>query len=479
MFKGVFFIMSTIRFGTDGWRAIMAREFTFDNFRLVVQAVTNYLKEADKKGKMVIGYDQRFLSDEFALEAARVLAGNDIPVLLIDNPAPTPTTAYAIKRYNALGALMITASHNPPEYNGIKFIPEYAGPATPEITDAIERHLKTLALDKVKVKSIEVANREGLIEYINPKDDYFNHLHNVVNLEYINKTPIKIVIDAMFGAGIGYLDEFLSNSQCNIISIHNYRDPLFGGGMPEPMGSSLNELVHKVKESSAVLGLALDGDADRFGVIDRDGTYFSPNQILPLLLHHLIENRGWLGTVARTIATTHLLDRICEYYGQGIYETSVGFKYIGKLLLEKDCILGGEESGGLSIRGHIPEKDGVLACLLVIEMVAQSGKSLGELMEDLYEKYGKLISERLDITVATEKMSGMLVAVKDYSPAKINGQLVIEKITVDGIKLKMANGSWVLIRPSGTEPLFRLYAEAESEDELRKIQQCVREDLDL
>ena len=468
--------MSTIKFGTDGWRAIMAREFTFDNLRLVVQAVASYLKETGKEGKMVIGYDQRFFSDKFALEAAQVLVGNDIPVLLIDKPAPTPTVAYAIKKYDALGALMITASHNPPEYNGIKFIPEYAGPATPEITDAIERHLSTLTLDKVKIRTI---NYEGFIKYIDPKDDYLKHLCSIVNREHINKSPVKIVVDSMFGAGIGYLEKFLCDSSCQVISIHNYRDPLFGGGMPEPMGSSLNELVHKVKETGAVLGLALDGDADRFGVIDRDGTYFSPNQILPLLLHHLIENRGWLGPVARTIATTHLLDKICEYYGQGIYETSVGFKYIGKLLLEKDCILGGEESGGLSIRGHIPEKDGVLACLLIIEMVAQSGKSLGELMEDVYRRFGKLVSERLDITVPSENMSGMLAAVKDYSPAKINGQLVVEKITVDGIKLKMANGSWVLIRSSGTEPLFRLYAEAESEDELRKIQKCVREDLGL
>lgn len=471
--------MNTIKFGTDGWRAIMAREFTFDNLRLVVQAVANYLSETGRKGKMVIGYDQRFLSDKFALEAAQVLAGNDISVLLIDKPAPTPTTAYAIKKYDALGALMITASHNPPEYNGIKFIPEYAGPATPEITDAIERHLNTLTLDKVKFRSIKSADCESLIEYISPLDDYLNHLYSLINWEYINKTPIKVVVDSMFGAGTGYLDNFLCDSHCYVNPIHGCRDPLFGGGMPEPMGSSLNELVHKVKETGSILGLALDGDADRFGAIDRDGTYFSPNQILALLLHHLIENRGWLGPVARTIATTHLLDRICQCYGQDIYETPVGFKYIGKLLLEKDCILGGEESGGLSIRGHIPEKDGILACLLIIEMVAQSGKSLGELMEDLYQKYGKLVSERLDIVVPAENMSGMLAAVKGYSPVKINGQPVVEKLTIDGTKLKMADGSWVLIRPSGTEPLFRIYAEAESEDELRKIQQYVREDLDL
>lgn len=471
--------MNGIKFGTDGWRAIMAREFTFDNLRLVVQAVANYLSESEKHGKVIIGYDQRFLSDKFAMEAAEVLAGNNIPVMLIGKPAPTPTTAFAIKEYGAIGALMITASHNPAEYNGIKFIPDYAGPATPEITDAIERHLNLLTLELVKMKPKEVAEKEGLLEYIDPLDDYLKHLYSLINWEYINKTPIKVVVDSMFGAGTGYLDHFLCDSCCNVSPIHACRDVLFGGGMPEPMGSSLNELIQKVKEQGAILGLALDGDADRFGAVDSDGTYFSPNQILSLLLNHLIENRGWLGSVARTVATTHLLDRICEYHGQKIYETPVGFKYIGKLLLEKDCILGGEESGGMSIRGHVPEKDGILACLLIVEMVAQSGKTLGQLMEDLYQKYGKLVSERLDIRVPALEMAGMLAAVKDYSPAKINGQLVVEKMTIDGVKIRLANGSWVLIRPSGTEPLFRVYVEAESEDELKKIQEYVRTDLEF
>ena len=457
----------------------MAREFTFDNLRLVVQAVANYLNESEKQGKLIIGYDQRFLSDKFAMEAAEVLSGNNIPVMLINKPAPTPTTAFAIKEYGAIGALMITASHNPAEYNGIKFIPDYAGPATPEITDAIERQLNVLALELVKIKPKEIAEQEGLLEYIDPLDDYLKHLYGLINWEYINKTPVKVVVDSMFGAGTGYLDHFLCDSHCSVNPIHGCRDVLFGGGMPEPMGSSLNELVEKVKDTGAALGLALDGDADRFGAVDSDGTYFSPNQILSLLLNHLIENRGWLGPVARTVATTHLLDRICEYHGQHIYETPVGFKYIGKLLLEKDCILGGEESGGMSIKGHVPEKDGILACLLIIEMVAQSGKNLGELMEELYQKYGKLVSERLDIRVPTAEMPGFLAAVKDYSPAKINGQLVVEKLTVDGTKIRMANGSWVLIRASGTEPLFRVYVEAESKDELRKIQEYVRTDLDF
>jgi alpha-D-glucose phosphate-specific phosphoglucomutase len=471
--------MSNIKFGTDGWRAIMAREFTFDNLRLVVQAVAGYLLSENLKGKVVIGYDQRFLSDKFALEAACVLAGNNIPVLLIEKPAPTPTTAFAITEHKAAGALMITASHNPPEYNGIKFIPHYAGPATPDITDKIEEFLKSLKTSDVKFKNAETAVNEKLIEYINPFESYLIHLHRLINWEYINKTPIKIIIDPMYGAGTGYLDHFLCDSICQISAIHCCRDPLFGGGMPEPMGSSLNELVEKVKETGATLGLALDWDADRFGAVDSDGTYYSPNQILALLLNHLIENRGMSGPVVRTVATTHLLDRICEYHGLRIYETPVGFKYIGQHLLHKGCILGGEESGGMSIKGHIPEKDGILACLLIIEMVAQSGKPLRQLIQELYNKYGLLVSERLDFKVKIEEKSRILQFLKEYFPAKINGTPVIERITVDGTKLKLANGSWVLVRPSGTEPLFRVYVEANSEDEKKKIQSEIKEDLKI
>ncbi len=457
----------------------MAREFTFDNLRLVVQAVADYLISENLKGKVVIGYDQRFLSSHFALEAAEVLMGNNIPVLLIEKPSPTPTTAFAIKEYGAVGALMITASHNPPEYNGIKFIPEFAGPATPDITDKIEGFLDTIKSSDVKYKRADIAEKEGLLEYINPLDSYLKHLHGLINWEYINKNSINVVVDTMFGAGIGYLEHFLCDSHCNVYPIHGCRDPLFGGGMPEPMGSSLNELIAKVKETGAVLGLALDGDADRFGAVDRDGTYFSPNQILALLLNHLIENRGMLGPVVRTVATTHLLDRICDYYGLTIYETPVGFKYIGQHLLHKGCILGGEESGGMSIKGHIPEKDGILACLLIIEMVSQSGKSLGQLMEELYAKYGMLVSERLDIKVALEDKEGIMNLVKDYSPVKINGKPVVERLSVDGTKIKLANGSWVLIRPSGTEPLFRVYVEAGSIEEMKEIQEDIKQDLQL
>ncbi|MEW6621851.1 MAG: phosphoglucomutase/phosphomannomutase family protein [Bacillota bacterium] len=471
--------MKTVKFGTDGWRAIMAREFTFDNLRLVVQAVASYLVEEGRNGKVVVGYDQRFLSDKFAVEAAEVLAGNGIHVLLNDKPTPTPTTAFAIKEYGAEGALMITASHNPPEYNGIKFIPYYAGPATPDITDGIELKLHNLTFEQVKVLPRKQAEAEGLLELINPIKPYLAHLHNLINWEYVNKTPTKVIVDPMFGAGIGYLDQFLCTSCCAVNTIHGSCDPLFGGGMPEPMGSSLQELVQKVKESGAYLGLALDGDADRFGAVDGDGTYYSPNQILSLLLHHLIVNRGWSGPVARTVATTHLLDKICEHHNLRVFETPVGFKYIAQHLLHNDCILGGEESGGLSIRGHIPEKDGILACLLIIEMVGYSGKSLGQLMQELYNRYGKLISERLDVHVEPAYKPVILAALKEYAPVKLNGQPVIERITVDGTKLKMANGSWVLIRPSGTEPLFRIYVEAGCREELKRLQDEVKGDLGI
>ncbi len=471
--------MKGIKFGTDGWRAIMARDFTYDNLSLVVQAVASYLLEQKRANKIVIGYDQRFLSDKFALEAAEVLAGNGIKALLTYKASPTPTTAFAIKEYHADGALMITASHNPPEYNGIKFIPYYAGPATPEITDGIEEHLNQLDYSDVKRKVKEKAEQVGLIEYIDPMEAYLKHLRSLINWEYINKGSMNIIFDPMFGAGIGYLDDFLVTSTCKVNTIHGICDPLFGGGMPEPMGSSLCELVSRVQEAGAKLGLALDGDADRFGAVDSDGTYFTPNQILAMILHHLIENRGWKGPVARTVATTHLLDKICDYHNLKLYETPVGFKYIGQKLLHNDCILGGEESGGLSIRGHIPEKDGILAILLIIEMVGQSEKTLGQLMEEIYQKYGKMVSERLDLKVPQDEMAQILNSVKEYSPIKINGQPVVERIIVDGTKLKLANGCWVLIRPSGTEPLLRVYVEAGSVEEMLKIQEDVKKDLGL
>jgi len=478
-----------ISFGTDGWRGIIAKDFTFDNVRLVARAVAAYIKgQGLGERGLVVGRDNRFLAEEFAEAVAEEFVQQGIPVFLCCGATPTPVTAYAIKIHGAAGAVMLTASHNPPPYNGFKFIPEYAGPALPHITKKIEENIAKLQAGE-PCDAYELTPPEGrygrLLEEEkpracsctehNPFDDYVKHIASLVDLQAIGRAGLKAVIDPMYGAGIGYLEHILGEAGVQLEVIHNHRDPLFGGTLPEPTGKSLAELKSRVKAGGAHLGLALDGDADRFGIIDAGGEYITPNQFLPLLYYHLLTVKGWRGPVARTVATTHLLDRLAAKYGQPVYESPVGFKYIGQNLLEKDCILGGEESGGLSIKGHIPEKDGILAGLLAAEMVACHGKSLTELLQQVYAEFGRLYSERLDIHTSPEQKADILDQLKDFAPDELAGQAVLEKITLDGTKLVLADGAWVLIRPSGTEPLFRVYVEANSPEQKNQLQQQVKD----
>ncbi|MEG6523092.1 phosphoglucomutase/phosphomannomutase family protein [Desulfotomaculum sp. 1211_IL3151] len=482
-----------ISFGTDGWRGIIAKDFTFDNVKLVARAVAAYINEEGigKRG-IVIGRDNRFLAEEFAETVAREFNQQGIPVYMCCGATPTPVTAYAIKLHQAAGAVMLTASHNPPPYNGFKFIPETAGPALPHITKKIEENI-------AKLQAGEPCDIYGLIppegRYGNlvgeeiyaacsctmekPFDQYVEHIAKIIDLETIGKADLKIIIDPMYGAGIGYLEHILGNADAEVEVFHNQRDPLFGGTLPEPTGKSLEELKQRVITGKANLGLALDGDADRFGIIDANGEYITPNQFLPLLYYHLLAVKRWRGPVARTVATTHLLDRIANKYSQQVHESPVGFKYIGQNLLEKECILGGEESGGLSIKGHIPEKDGILAGLLAAEMVAHHGKGLTELLSQIYEEFGRLYSERLDIHTTPELKETILEQLKEFCPTELDGQKIVDKITLDGVKLVLADGAWVLIRPSGTEPLFRIYTEANSLEQKEKLQQEVKSLLKL
>lgn len=469
-----------IKFGTDGWRAVMADQFTFANVELVTQSIAGYVNEtgSGKKG-VIIGYDNRFLAEHFAARVGEVLAGNNIPVLLVEKACPTPVTAYAITTEQAAGAVMLTASHNPPEYNGIKFIPAYAGPAVPAITNRIEEWLhRVLSTGTVQKTSQQEAARQGLWRMINPQNTYLQHLAAIVDLALIKKAALRVVIDPMYGAGIGYLEALLGET-CLCTSIHNRRDPLFGGSLPEPTGANLEELRQQVQALGYDLGLALDGDADRFGIIDQDGSYISPNQVLTLVYYHLLKRKGLTGPVARTVATTHLLDRMAEYYGEGVQETPVGFKYIGQMMRENGCILGGEESGGLSICGHIPEKDGILAAALIAEIRASTRKSLQANLDEIYQEFGRVYSERLDIHTGSEQKQEILKKLVDYFPSKFAGTPVTGRLTVDGTKLTLANGSWVLIRPSGTEPLFRVYVEAQSREELKQIQLEIQDELDF
>ncbi len=466
-----------IKFGTDGWRAIIAEEFTFKNLRIVSQAIATYVNNSNDPGDgIVIGYDQRFLSEEFAQAVTEVLAANSIKVYLISKPAPTPVTAFAIKHWNCKGAVMLTASHNPSSYHGIKYIPYFAGPALPETTKKIEDNLNDLCAKKAEVRKISLhdVHDQKLLEMIDPKEYYINHLKNLIDFSSINNESVKIIIDPMYGAGVGYLEEFLSETYNDIIAIHNYRDPLFGGGMPEPKEDQLVQLKDKVLEEKADLGLALDGDADRFGIIDKNGSYINPNQVISLILDHLVSRKGWKGPVARTVATTHTIDNLCCQTGDTVFETPVGFKYIGQALRDKGCILGGEESGGMSIKGHIPEKDGILACLLILEIVCLTKKTLTDNLYDLKQNCSCLASNRLDLRVSPDQKQQILDDIEKYKPEELLGKKVVDIITIDGIKIKLEDGSWVLIRPSGTEPLFRIYAEASTSDEVSLLQNEIK-----
>ncbi len=466
-------MMATIKFGTSGWRAILGEDFTFRNVRIVSQAIAQMLRQ-DKKGQkgIIIGHDSRFMGEQFAKAAAEVMAAHGIPVLLCDRETPTPTISAHILHHHLGGGINISASHNPPEYNGIKFTPDWGGPALPETTQAIEQRITPLLHgEHVKWVPFDQAQKNGLVRVFDPRPEYFALLEKHVEIEAIQKAKLRIVMDPLYGTARGYLDEFLRKAGAKMAVLHYWRDPYFGGLTPEPNVTTTDELQKTVLREQAQLGLATDGDADRFGIVDQDGTFIEPNLIIALLLDYLTTTRGWKGQVARSIATTHLIDRVAAYHGLGVQETPVGFKFLGALLSEGKIRMGGEESAGLSIQGHVPEKDGILACLLVAEMVARTGKTLTTLREDLASRIGKIFTTREDLRIA-EGMRENLDKVKDNPPEDFAGQTVREVKTIDGCKLLLEDGSWFLFRPSGTEPLVRCYGEASTAEQLELVMQA-------
>ncbi|MEN6351328.1 MAG: phosphoglucomutase/phosphomannomutase family protein [Syntrophomonas sp.] len=473
--------MSLIKFGTDGWRAVIARDFTYSNCQLVAQGIASYINDYNLKKKgIVIGYDNRFMSQDFARECARVMAGNGIKALLLKKATPTPVTAFAVTVKEAGGAVMITASHNPPEYNGIKFIPEYAGPALPDVTDRIEAEINRVS-GGGRVYGLDLREAEplGLFEEIDVDQDYVGHLHKILQVGHFQNKKISVVVNPMYGSGISYLDSILSDLGCEVKTINNYRDPLFGGSMPEPVDRLLTDLKAAVVRHEATVGLALDGDADRFGIVDENGEFVSANRIMSLLFNHLLQTRNFRGPVCRSIATTHMLDRIARKNGLECIETAVGFKYIGEALRARGCMLGGEESGGLSILGHVPEKDGILAGLLVVEMLSYSGKTLGQLTEELQQEYGNIVNQRFDIQVEEHKKTMIMEKLDEFHPRSIAGVRVEGYNRLEGSQILMEDGSWILIRASGTEPVFRIYIEAGDPVRLQEIRAEVAVHLDL
>lgn len=460
----------SIKFGTSGWRAVIADEFTFLNVRKVSQAIAGYVKSNCPRNnsppQVIVGYDTRFNSKEFAQSAANILASNGIKVLFTDRDTPTPVISFQIIDKKADGAINITASHNPPEYNGLKFSPSHGGPAAPAVTKDIE---KRIAKIKGEVEELPPDNFKYPIEEFDPKVKYIARIEELVRLDEIRNTELKIVVDLMYGTGRGYLDEILEEADCRVEILNEDLDPLFGGRPPEPAKENLSKLIAEVKKRKADLGLALDGDADRFGIVDESGRFYTPNEVISLLFKHLIETRPRLKQVARTHSTTTLIDRIAKRYGIDVVETPIGFKYIGEILLKGDCIIGGEESGGLSIANHLPEKDGILACLLVVEMVAMQGKKLSHILDDLYCEFGRSYPGKMNFTLTDDEKSQLLNMLDKHPPQKIAGLKISELNRKDGFKFILEDSSWIIIRPSGTEPLVRCHFEANSRSLAKKL----------
>jgi alpha-D-glucose phosphate-specific phosphoglucomutase len=464
--------MSAIKFGTSGWRGIIAEDFTFPNARLVCQAIADYLKQAGLASKgVVVGYDTRFQSETFAVTAAEIMAGNGIVSYCTNRDCPTPVVSFAIRAGRRAGGINITASHNPAEYNGIKFSPATGGPAPEEVTKPIEALIGGLTPEAVKMLPLTQAREKGLVVDIDPRQDYFQHLKTLVDTEVLRRAGLKVVADVLYGTGRDYLDAFLRDAGVQVELLHGWRDPYFGGHRPEPSAEFLSELAGRIPATGSHLGLAVDADADRFGVMDAAGDYHEANEILGLLLDYLIRTRGWDGGVARSVATTHLVDRVAKLYGRPVFETKVGFKYLGQYIIQDQVVMVGEESEGFSMKGHLPEKDGILAGLVVAEMVAKTGKGLPELLADLFSRVGPVYNRRLNFALEPAAKERLMVSLKQ-APEKFAGLKVTQHVTLDGHKYILEDGSWVCFRPSGTEPVVRFYFEASSQEELAKLRQA-------
>ncbi len=456
-----------IRFGTSGWRAVMGEEFTFQNVRLVVQAIANYLKEKfpRKNISVIVNYDTRFLSERYASEAARVLSHNNIHVFMTDRDAPSQAQAYQIIRRKAHGGINFTASFNPPEYNGLKYNTELGAPALPRETDIIEKEIKLLLKGHSYCPYFP---KTEYVEKIDLQADYLNFMQEKIDFKLLRKSKIKIAVDLLYGTSREYLDEILEENHIPVEEIHGYIDPYFGGITPSCSEENLGELKTLVREKKCNFGIATDADGDRFGVVDEKGNFIIQNLILSLLLDYIVREKEWRGGVARSVATTHLVDRIARRYNLALYKTPVGFKYLADLFLRKKIIFGGEESACVAIKDHLPEKDGIYAGLLVAEMMATKGKSLSEQIKDFFQEYGKRVGKQKSVPLTPEN-GKKLRKLKKNPPSKFAGRKVLYVETIDGIKFDFSDDDWILLRFSGTEPLIRCYGEAGSKKELERL----------
>lgn len=466
-----------IKFGTDGWRGAIAAEYTFDNVRVVAQATAAYLKQQGQDGDgLIVGYDMRFASEFFAAAVAEVLAANGIHTWLSSAAAPTPAVAYSILTHKAAGAAMITASHNPWTDNGYKYKPEYAGSADPATISAIEDEVTAIyGKAAAQREDISEALAAGRVEYFDPAPQYLDRLRALIDVEALRRSHLKIVIDPMYGAGMGYFPRLLSNGDLQLWEINDQRNPYFGGITPEPIAKNLGKLMETVPRHEADAGIAVDGDADRVGLVDERGVFINQLQVYGLLIMYLLEKRGWRGPIVKSVSTTSMANRLGEKYGVPVIETPVGFKYIGPEMRASDAMIGGEESGGYAFRGHIPERDGVLAGLFLLDMMLAYNMPLSKIVARLQEVAGPSYYDRIDVRFPAEKRGPILERFEGEHPAIIAGHRVTHVQTIDGYKYFLDDGSWLLVRASGTEPLIRFYTEARSPEEAQKILQGGKE----
>jgi alpha-D-glucose phosphate-specific phosphoglucomutase len=463
--------LAQIKFGTSGWRAIVAEDFTHANVRRAVRGIARHVlkqKPADGKShRVLVGRDPRYMGDTFVQIAAEVLAQHGVTPLVITEVAPTPAISWELMRAKADGAINFTASHNPPEYNGIKFNSSDGAPALPEVTKSIEAEV--LAADKEGSPAGSASPQT-----VDVKGPYLQRLKETVDLEVIKKSGMKVVYDAFWGAGMEYPDELLREADIPVASVHSYRDVLFGGHAPEPEDEMFEESRAKMRENRAKIIISTDGDADRFGIVDADGTFIQPNYVIALLFDYLVESRGWKNGVAKSVATTNLINALADAHKVELHETPVGFKYIGELIKRDKIIIGGEESAGLSIRHHVPEKDGIIAGLLCCEAVARRGKSLGEQLRDIFAKVGSFYPLRENFRLTPEAKAKFTSKLRT-DPADISGKKVAGIVRTDGLKLIFDDGSWICYRLSGTEPVVRIYSEARSASDTKKLSDAAKQ----
>lgn len=461
---------SIIKFGTDGWRARIAEDYTFANVEIVTQALADYIKTQNTTGvpQVVVGYDRRFLSEHFAARTAEVLAGNGFIVDLFNQDVPTPVVSFEVKKRGLDGGVVITASHNPPDFNGYKFKAPFGGAATPEITTLIEAELGKNLPAKI---SLAEGQAKGIINVIEPNNDYHHHVAAIIDLERLKASAGTVIADPMHGTGGRWIESFIGGGKLQVETIRANRDPLFGGVFPEPMPQHLGALSQAIRERGALIGLATDGDADRVGAMDENGDYINTHQILAMMLLHLVRHKGLKGSVVRTFSQSVIVRRMAESFGFRLFETPIGFKHIGAIMLDpaNDFLIGGEESGGIGTSIHIPERDGVFNCLLLLEAVLQFGLKPSELVRAIWNEFGEFHFERRDLHVPIAKGQQLVEMMRDHTPSDFAGYKVDKVATLDGSKLIFEDESWILFRQSGTEPILRVYCEATSIEKMTQL----------